>query len=139
MVDIFYRLFYHIYKSLLKTQREADAVLTSFFIFGALQLCNVLLIALILDILGINIFDKFSKTENENVYIFIFYSILSAFNYLYFTSNNLYESIIKEYSKKPLQERKRGARLNPFVWFRLYCVNFYFGSFKGHVTGNNYQ
>ena len=111
MTDIFHKLFYHLYKPLLKSEKPESAVITASGVFAFLQGINIMVLFAIIAILGFDFLDILFKVQNYKVYVAIFYVILTAINYLYFTSENRYKSIIKEYSKKPLQERKRGARL----------------------------
>ena len=48
MTDIYHRLFYHIYKSLSKHEKKADAILTALIVFSGIQCFNVMVLSLIL-------------------------------------------------------------------------------------------
>ena len=72
MTGIYHRLFYHVYKSLLKTQGKGEAILTALMIMSFLIGINFMLINLILDILGFDIIDSFSKIKYRKIYIVIF-------------------------------------------------------------------
>lgn len=111
MIDLYHRAFYHIYKSLRRNDKEADAVLTSFLIFAFIQGANIMAIGLIIDMVGFNIFSSFSRVKHEEIYIAASYILVAVLNYLYFTSENRYKELIKDYSKRPMEERKRGARI----------------------------
>ena len=132
MTDIFHRLFYHIYKPLLKGESKSTAPITACFVMTTLACLNIMSVIFIFTLLKIDFTSLFNGKDNK-IYIIIMYIVMSIFNYLYFISGDRCISIIKEYSKKPLQERKRGARLNPFVWFRFHCVDLCFSSLAGDV------
>jgi hypothetical protein len=111
MIDLYHRAFYHIYKSLRRNDKEADAVLTSFLIFSAVQCFNLMTMTLIMSFIGFDFLSGLLKIESKEIYLFVFYIAVAGLNYLYFTSEDRYKGIVKEYSKKPIEERKKGARV----------------------------
>lgn len=110
MIDFYHKVFYHLYK-LAIDNGEKSAPLTSVMpTLTFLLFCNLLCIKFIFEMIG---FTPFSFMDDKSKSIYYVIGLLVSglvVNYLYFTSEGRYKLLVKEYTKKPISERKRGAR-----------------------------
>ena len=100
--------FYHIKKAFV-FDKEYDAVLSRFILIAAIQRFNLIVLVIILDLLGLIDLNILFKSNYFELKGFVPCLLFLLGNYLYFTSDNKYKTILSEYSKKPKYVRKRGA------------------------------
>ena len=74
------------------------------------QLANVLAVFLFLDIIGSRIYSYLMSLDFGIGIPIIFMAIIFVFNVVFMFNENRYRNVIKEFSKKPLEERIRGAK-----------------------------
>lgn len=111
MIEFYHKVFYHLYKLAIKTGERTAPLNSVIPTITFLQCFNLMVFDTILDIVGVS-FTSFSISQkNSNIYLLIVYSIIAALNYLHFTTEGRYKKLVKAYEKKPLAERKLGARL----------------------------
>lgn len=109
MIDFYHRVFYHLYKLAINTG-EKSAPLTSVMpTLAFLQFCNLMCVNILLEMMNIKLF--IDNDPNEIFYVIGILVTGLVGNYLYFTSDDRYKQLVKEYTKKPLSERKKGARI----------------------------
>jgi hypothetical protein len=111
MIEFYHRNFYHIYKFYLGFEKNANAVLTTLIIISAIQFFNLMIIFLVMSFFGVDFVNLFIDLNNLGVYVFGIYTLMVILNYIYFTTDDRYKSILKEYSSKPIKERKKGAKI----------------------------
>lgn len=102
-------LFYHIYKSLVKSDGKKYSRLLSYFIVSGLLCFNILALFIFLNMLGFRSlyvwFSYSSELKSGLIYVIVAF-ILSR---LY--AEPKYMQIIKDVSKRPLKHREKGAKI----------------------------
>ncbi|MCP4459676.1 MAG: hypothetical protein GY816_16870 [Cytophagales bacterium] len=111
MIAFYHKVFYHLYKLAINTGEKSAPLTSAMPTITFLQFCNLMCIDILLEMIG---FSPFSFMDNDPNSVYYVVGLLIGglvANYLYFTSEGRYKAIAKEFEKKPLSERKKGARI----------------------------
>lgn len=118
MMQFFELLFFHIYKSLIKSPDDLYKIadnsypsLVALMILSFIELANFMAITIFLDIIGLRIFDFLASLNIGNWLPITLMLIFFIFNIIVMFDQDRYKKVIKKYSKKPLTVRKKGARI----------------------------
>jgi len=118
MNNFYHLLFYHIYKSIIKSPDPLNKYVSNLYpalvtlmVLSFIIFSNFILILLLFGFFNIDLYSYFSKIDigvNISVPILVIFYFI---NYLYFVRNKRYRKIISFFQKKSLKKRKVGARL----------------------------
>lgn len=111
MISFYHRMFYHLYKLAIKTGEKTAPLTSALPALSFLLLCNLMLIDLLLEMLGIGLLSSLNNNTSSNFYYIFFVVIMLVANYIYFMSDQRYKKLVDEYSKRPIEERKKWARI----------------------------
>lgn len=126
MKEFYRRLFYHIYKSLLKNDTPTAAKSVAIGVLSTIMNFNIMVIFSCLDLVLVGKLDFLFEAVKKKEIGIPMLLLTFLFNFLIFPSRSQDETIL-EYSDKPLEERKKGAQLTLAYGLGSVALVFVFG------------
>ncbi|WP_109830427.1 hypothetical protein [Reichenbachiella versicolor] len=111
MKSYYHKVFYHLYKLAIQSGETSVPLSSVIPTLAFLQIANVFCFFIVLDLVGLRVLTEFLTSKNMTACLVILAIIFMGVNYFYFSNQGRDKKLVKEFSKRPIEERKRGARM----------------------------